>query len=115
MDRPFGMVLLGASAIVELVAVFSIGVYPMRESIIIAVVLLVVPSFVVSYVAGQLGIVCGLILGLMPALFAIAQLPTEVFGLSPVSGAVVLFVGYVLLSALSGAGGAALARSRHAA
>ena len=87
----------------------------MRESIAIAAVLLVVPSFVVSYVAGQLGLVYGLILGLMPAFFAIAQFPTEIFGLSPVSGAVVLFVGYVVVSALSGAGGAALAQWRHAA
>jgi hypothetical protein len=110
-----GTLLLATSAVVETIAMFSIGSPPTSGNLLIAAFLLVVPSFVVGYFAQRLGFVYGLILGLMPALFAIAQLPTQVLGLSPLIGASVLFIAYVSLSGFSGAGGAALARRRNAA
>ena len=72
MDRwsSSGNLLFAASAVVEAIATFSIGAHSMSGSMIIAAVLLIIPSFVVGYFAGRLGIVYGLILGLMPALFA---------------------------------------------
>ena len=110
-----GNLLFVASFVVEAIALFSIGVSSLFESIVIAVVLLTIPAFVVGYLVGQFGTFCGLVLGVMPAIFALAQLPIEVFGSSPLAGAVVLFVAYVLVSALSGAAGSALAKRRHAA
>jgi hypothetical protein len=44
-----------------------------------------------------------------------AQLPVRVFESSPVFGAMVMFVVYVLISGLSGTGGNVLARWRDAA
>jgi hypothetical protein len=110
------MLLFGLSTVLEGFVLFgSSRVYSMSEATVIAAVLLIVPSFVVGYLARQLGIVYGLMLGVMPAIFAIAQLPTEVLGFSQIAGAVVLFAAYVLVSGASGAGGTALARWRDAA
>jgi len=66
----------------------------------------------VGYLTREYGLVYGLILGVFPAIFALAVFPTAFFSLSAVGGAVVLFVAYVLLSGLSGAGGQSLARWR---
>src|SRR5215472_8699484 len=77
--------------------------------------LVVILPFVIGYLIARFGLVYGLVLGLMPAIFALSELPTELFGLSRVAGAVVLFFGYVLLSGLSGLGGQRLALWRDAA
>ena len=89
-----GNLLFLAAFVVETIVVFSIGAYPLVESIVIAGVLLTVPAFVVSYFVGQFGTFCGLVLGVMPAIFALSQLPTEVIGFSPLTGAVVLFIAF---------------------
>jgi hypothetical protein len=109
-------VLFLASAVVELVVLSSLYQVSSRiEAIALAAALLIAPSFAVGYLAGELGLVYGLVLGVMPAIFALTMVPTTFFGLSPVGGALILFVVYVLLSALSGVGGQFLARWRDAA
>jgi hypothetical protein len=98
-------VLLAASALVELIVTFGLGMHSMTKSVVLPVALLIVPSSAVGYLTGKYGLIYGLILGVFPAIFALVQLPTAFFGLSPVGGALMLFVGYVLVSGLSGAGG----------
>src|SRR6266404_302270 len=105
MDRgDSGNLVLVTSGVVELVVLFGFWVSTI-ESLVVAAFLLVVPPFVVGYLVGERGLVYGLILGVLPAIYALAMLPTAFLGLPPVAGALVLFVAYVLVSGLSGFGG----------
>jgi hypothetical protein len=71
---------------------------------ILAFLLLILPFSVGSLVA-RFGLVYGLVLGIMPAIFALSDLPTEFLGLSRVTGAVILFFAYVVLAGLCGFAG----------
>jgi hypothetical protein len=72
----------------------------------ILVAVLFLPAFVAGYLARERGFVFGLILGLLP----VAMAALSVFA----GGAVILLAVYLLFSGLSGLGGAAFARWRHA-
>ena|SRR5450755_3432592 len=77
--------------------------------------LLVILPFAVGYLVARFGLLYGLVLGIAPAILAISQLPTQVLGASRLTGAVVLFFAYVLLSGFSGFAGQRMALWRHAA
>jgi hypothetical protein len=114
MERPdSGDLLVVASGIVELLVLFSFQAYSSgTESIIVAAVLLIVPSFLVGYFNRKHGFGYGLILGVMPAIFALALLPADSQRFYRFGAASILFVAYVLLSGLSGAGGQFFAQWR---
>src|SRR5208283_5227298 len=75
--------------------------------VIVAVLgfLLVMLPFSVGYLVARFGLVYGLVLGIAPAILALSELPTQIYGLSQITGALVLFFAYVLLSGLSGFAG----------
>jgi hypothetical protein len=76
--------------------------------------LLVILPFAVGYLVARFGLAYGLVLGIAPAILAISGLPTQFLGVSPLTGALVLFFAYVLLSGLSGFAGQRTALWRHA-
>jgi hypothetical protein len=65
----------------------------------------VILTFAVGYLVARFGLVYGLMLGIAPAILALSELPTQIHGLSQITGALVLFFGCVLLSGLSGFAG----------
>jgi len=111
----FGKLRFVAAGTVEVGALIGGADHSTMANIVVVAVLLVALPFVVGYLVARFGLVYGLILGVMPAIFALSELPTEFLGLSRVGGAVVLFFAYVLLSGLSGVSGQCLARKLDAA
>ena len=116
MDRAeWGRMLFYAFGIAEGAGIVGGVTYPTVETIAIVAFLLIVLPFVIGYLVAQFGLAYGLVLGIAPAIFALSALPTEFFGFSRVTDAVVLFFAYVLLSALGGFAGQRLALWRDAA
>ena len=116
MDRAeWGKILFYGLGLAEGGGIVTGATYSTLANVAILVFLLVILPFVIGYLVARFGLLYGLVLGIAPAIFALSDLSTEFFGLSRVTGAVMLFFVCVLFAGVCGFAGQRLALWRNAA